>query len=157
MYADCCETPEVRVMVEADLDQVLLIERESFIEPWSQKLFAEALAYPLSRNYVLEGSKKILGYANFYVVQHEAHMLNIAIHPSCRRQGLATALLERTIGELSGQGVEEFYLEVREGNDSAIRLYRRFGFQFIGRRKKYYTETNEDALVMLLHLGQNHG
>jgi len=143
-------------MEEEDLGQVLSIEQKSFVEPWSRKLFLETLVFPLSRNYVLEtASKKILGYANFYVVQHEAHMLNIAIHPDWRKRGVAALLLGHTIRDLSGRGVREFFLEVREGNGDAIRLYRKFGFDFIGRRKKYYVETNEDALVMRLQLDEN--
>jgi ribosomal-protein-alanine N-acetyltransferase len=158
MCANSCEGLEIRAMEEEDLDEILSIEKKSFVTPWSRKLFIEALAFPLSRNYVLATtSKKTLGYANFYVVQHEAHMLNIAIHPERRKQGLATRLLKHTIRELSGKGVTEFYLEVREGNGDAIGLYQKFGFEFIGRRKKYYTETNEDALVMCLRLDENYG
>lgn len=143
-------------MEEEDLDEVLFIENRSFVSPWSRRLFVEALVYPLSRNYALKTlSKKTVGYANFYVVQHEAHVLNIAIHPECRRKGLAIHLLKHTIEELSSKGVTEFYLEVREGNGEAIRLYRKFGFEFVGRRKKYYSETNEDALVMCLQLEEN--
>jgi [ribosomal protein S18]-alanine N-acetyltransferase len=147
---------EIRSMEEEDLDQILSIEQKSFVEPWSRKLFLETLAFSLSRNYVLEtASKKILGYANFYVVQHEAHMLNIAVHPEWRKQGLAATLLGHTIRDLSDRGVREFFLEVREGNGDAISLYRKFGFDFIGRRKKYYVETNEDALVMRLQFDEN--
>lgn len=151
-----CEGIQIRPMNEEDLEQILFIEQKSFVEAWSRKLFTETLAFPLSRNYVLESSsKKILGYANFYVVQHEAHMLNIAIHPDCRKQGLASTLLGESLRELSRQGIREFFLEVREGNGDAIGLYRKFGFDFIGRRKKYYVETNEDALVMRLQLDEN--
>jgi len=156
MCENSCESPEVRAMEEKDLDEVLFIEERSFVTPWSRRLFVETLNFPLSRNYVLKTpSKKTVGYANFYVVQHEAHMLNIATHPDCRKKGLATRLLEHTIGDLRKKGVREFYLEVREGNSEAIGLYRKFGFEFIGRRKKYYTETNEDALVMCLRLEEN--
>jgi [ribosomal protein S18]-alanine N-acetyltransferase len=147
---------EIRSMEERDLDEILPIEGESFVEPWSRRLFVETLAFPLSRNYVLEtSSKKILGYANFYVVQHEAHLLNIAVHPGHRKQGLAATLLGHAIRDLSTQGIREFFLEVREGNGEAIGLYRRFGFDFIGRRKNYYVESNEDALVMRLLLNKS--
>lgn len=156
MCGNSCEGFEIRAMEEDDLDRILSIEEKSFAAPWSRRLFVETLTFSLSRNYVLESlSKKILGYANFYVVQHEAHMLNIAIDPDCRKQGLATSLLEHAIRELNDQGVREFFLEVREGNGSAINLYLKFGFEFIGRRKKYYAETNEDALVMCLQLDEN--
>lgn len=152
------EDLEVQVMEEEDLDEVLSIEKVSFPTPWSRRLFVETLAYPLSRNFVLKtSSKKTVGYTNFYVVQHEAHMLNIAIDPGYRKKGLAAKLLKYAIGSLNGRGAREFFLEVREGNGPAIALYRKFGFEFIGRRKKYYPETNEDALVMRLHLDKNHG
>lgn len=158
MSESSCEDLEVLVMEKEDLDDILLIETASFATPWSRRLFMETLDFPLSRNYVLKTpSKKTVGYTNFYVVQHEAHMLNIAIHPEWRKKGLAEKLLGHAIRLLSGQGAREFYLEVREGNGDAINLYQRFGFKFIGRRKKYYSETNEDALVMSLHLDENYG
>ena len=144
----------VREMKEPDLEEVLEIEKKSFADPWSRRLFKETLLFPHSVNFVLRGASGVLlGYINFYLIGEEAHMLNLAIHADWRKKGLAAYLLEYAIDLLKRRGAAHFFLEVREGNLDAIRLYGGFGFQMIGRRKHYYVVTNEDALVMHLACG----
>lgn len=141
-------------MKESDLEEVLEIEKKSFADPWSRKLFKETLSFPHSINFVLrEPTGALLGYINFYLIREEAHMLNFAVHPDFRKKGAATHLLNYAIDFLKRRKAANFFLEVREGNRDAIALYRKFGFQMIGRRKRYYVETNEDALVMHLASG----
>ena len=144
----------IEAMKESDLEEVLAIEKKSFADPWSRRLFEETLAYPHSVNFVLRGpGKAVLGYINFYIIAEEAHMLNLAVHPDWRKKGLATRLLAYSLEHLRHRNAPDVFLEVREGNRDAIQLYSRFGFQAIGKRKKYYVETNEDALVMHLVYG----
>ena len=144
----------IKEMKESDLEEVLEIEKKSFADPWSRRLFKETLSFPHSVNFVLrESTGALLGYVNFYLIGEEAHMLNLAIHPDFRKKGVATHLLNYTIDFLKRRKAANFFLEVREGNRDAIALYRKFGFQMIGRRKRYYVETNEDALVMHLASG----
>ena len=144
----------IRDMKESDLEEVLQIEKKSFADPWSRRLFKETLSFPHSINFVLqEANGALLGYINFYLIGEEAHMLNLAIHPDWRKKGLAAQLLNHAIDFLKRRKAAHFFLEVREGNLDAIRLYGKFGFQMIGRRKRYYVETNEDALVMHLDSG----
>jgi [ribosomal protein S18]-alanine N-acetyltransferase len=146
---------QIREMKESDLEEVLEIEKRSFADPWSRRLFRETLAFPHSVNFVLTGgSGALLGYINFYLIGDEAHMLNLAIHPDSRKKGLATQLLSHAIAFLKSRNAAEVFLEVRESNREAIDLYKKFGFQFIGRRKRYYVKTNEDALVMHLASGE---
>lgn len=146
---------QIREMKESDLEEVLEIEKRSFADPWSRRLFKETLAFPHSVNFVLIGTAgALLGYINFYLIGDEAHMLNLAIHPDSRKNGLATQLLSHAIAFLRSRNATDFFLEVRESNQEAIDLYRKFGFQFIGRRKRYYVKTNEDALVMRLAPGE---
>ncbi len=146
---------QIREMKESDLEEVLEIEKRSFADPWSRRLFKETLAFPHSVNFVLIGTAgALLGYINFYLIGDEAHMLNLAIHPDSRKNGLATQLLSHAIAFLKSRNAADFFLEVRESNQEAIDLYRKFGFQFIGRRKRYYVKTNEDALVMRLAPGE---
>lgn len=133
-----------------DLNGVMEIEKLSFISPWTERFFEEALASPVSLSLVLRNSTQPIGYIILYSVADEAHILNIAIHPGFRGKGCASSLIEHVIGCCKKRGVHQFFLEVREGNVAAINLYRRFGFEKIGKRKKYYTETNEDALIMCL-------
>jgi [ribosomal protein S18]-alanine N-acetyltransferase len=144
----------IREMKESDLEETLAIEKASFADPWSRRLFKETLSFPHSVNFALQGATgALLGYINFYLIGDEAHMLNLAIHPDWRKKGLAAHLLNHTIDFLKRKNAAHFFLEVREGNLDAIRLYSKFGFEHIGRRKRYYVETNEDALVMHLVCG----
>ncbi len=150
--------PDVEIveMAERHLDDVLKIENRSFAAPWSRRLFRETISFPLSLSLVIRKKvdKKVLGYANFYVIAGEVQILNIAVAPEERGQGYGRLLLGRSIDVLRSRGAREFFLEVREGNAYAIRLYRKLGFRKVGRRKKYYTETNEDALVMRMKTEQ---
>lgn len=141
----------IRAMSESDLDEIIAIEKKSFADPWSQRLFRETLLFPHSVNFVLESpGGEVVGYLNLYLIAQEGHLLNLAIHPAWRRQGLATAMLAHTIQYLRQRQALQLFLEVREKNQSAIGLYRKLGFEVVGKRKKYYAETNEDALVMQL-------
>jgi ribosomal-protein-alanine N-acetyltransferase len=144
---------DVRAMTASDLDRVLLIERLSFGLPWTRRLFEEALFSLIAANFVITVNERVVGYMCLYTVEDEAHILNVAIHPDRRKKGYGAALMGRVVDILKKQGITQFYLEVREGNLDAIRLYRKFGFVAVGKRKKYYTDTNEDALVMHLLSG----
>jgi ribosomal-protein-alanine N-acetyltransferase len=102
----------------------------------------------------MKKDRATLGYIILYSVADEAHILNIAVHPQYRGKGCASSLIKHVLDYFEEKkDVHEFFLEVREGNMGAIRLYQHFGFEMIGKRKKYYSETNEDALVMCLTVG----
>ena len=151
MQKGSAEAVTIREMKESDLEEILSIEKKSFADPWSRRLFKETLLFPHSVNLVLQGiNGVVLGYINFYVIGEEAHMLNLAIDPDWRKKGLATHFLTYSIEFIKRRHATHFFLEVRESNQDAIKLYSKFGFEFIGRRKRYYVKTNEDALVMHL-------
>jgi [ribosomal protein S18]-alanine N-acetyltransferase len=139
-------------MTEKDLDGILDIEKQSFAAPWSRELFQDTLSFPLAFNFVARKKvdNTLVGYANFYLIKDEVQVLNVAIAPELRKKGYATDILNHAIAFLMNQGGTDFFLEVREGNAEAIRLYDRLGFKKIGRRRRYYSETNEDAIVMRL-------
>jgi ribosomal-protein-alanine N-acetyltransferase len=139
-------------MTEGDIANILEIERQSFVTPWTKGMVEETLASPISVNYILEEGGRLLGYIMLYWVADEAHILNLAIHPARRREGLGSRLISHAIDHSTKSGVSDFFLEVRESNHSAQGLYGKLGFKAIGRRKRYYTETKEDALVMQLSL-----
>ena len=143
---------EIRGMVEADLDEVMAIEKKSFAAPWSRNLFKETLTSPLAFSLVARKrvDNKVVGYANFYLIRDEVQVLNIAVDPASRSRGYGEKLMEHAIALLKERKAEDFYLEVREGNAHAQRLYHKLGFRKIGKRRKYYPETNEDAIVMHL-------
>ncbi len=142
----------IRAMTEEDIAGILEIEKRSFVTPWTTGMFRETLASPISTSFVMEEDGCLLGYIMLYSVADEAHILNLAIDPARRRKGYGSCLIDYAIDYCGRKGVSDFFLEVRESNLGAQNLYRKLGFRVIGRRKRYYAETNEDALVMQLSL-----
>jgi [ribosomal protein S18]-alanine N-acetyltransferase len=142
----------VRQMDTNDIDRIMEIERKSFVAPWSKTMFEETIFSPISRGFVIEHNNTIVGYIVFYTVHVEAHIMNLAVNPAERKQGYARQMLDQVLKFFRENSVSECYLEVREHNRIAQELYEHFGFEVIGRRKKYYPETGEDALVMQLFL-----
>lgn len=135
-------------MGPSDLDGVMEIEKVSFPTPWSREMFIEDFPRDFSDTLVAEGTgDEILGYAVCWTIAGESHLLNIAVHPARRGQGIGRALLTECIRRAARAGASVIYLEVRAGNDAAQRLYRSMGFEFRGIRKGYYTDTAEDAVI----------
>lgn len=142
-------------MTESDLDEVLEIERASFPSPWSNSMFLNELSNPTSRIIIAKGeSDKILGFICFWDVAGEIHILNLATHPGHRRQGIGKRLLTHVIESSMKNGAGVFLLEVRSRNTTAISFYKSFGFKESGRRKGYYADTGDDAILMELVLGE---
>jgi ribosomal-protein-alanine N-acetyltransferase len=132
-----------------DLDQVLDIERASFPTPWTRAAFC----YEIQQNKVahctaIKARRGVVGYLCFWEIGHEIHVTNLAAHPDLRRRGVARALLGAVLGDAKTRAVSLAFLEVRPTNTEALGLYESFGFRVIGRRKGYYFDTGEDALVM---------
>lgn len=139
-------------MVPEDLPGVLDIERACFVAPWTRGMFEDTLGSPVARSFVVEGSGRILGYIVFYFAVSEMHIMNIATHPELKRRGIAQAVMSAVLGLARESRAKECFLEVRESNGPARGLYEKLGFEVVGRRKGYYRETGEDALVMKLSL-----
>ncbi|MGI6492254.1 MAG: ribosomal protein S18-alanine N-acetyltransferase [Pelotomaculum sp.] len=131
------------------LSQVLEIEEASYAAPWPYQSFA----YELQQNdlafYIvaLQG-EKVVGYCGMWLILDEAHITNVAVHPDYRRLKVGKALLLQMIDLAVQGGAKSMTLEVRPSNTPAIRLYEQLGFVVRGRRKGYYTDNNEDALIM---------
>jgi len=145
---------EIMAMDRADIDAVMEIERLSFPSPWAREAIIEELARAWARvDVVRDATTGVLAaFANYWLVADELHILNIATHPQCRRQGHATRLLAHMIEVARAVPCRLMTLEVRRSNVSAQRLYRRFAFRSVGVRPNYYAENQEDAIVMLLEL-----
>ena len=131
-----------------DLPAILTIERGSFSDPWSATTFAETLASPADRCLVATQDGSVVGYGIVRQLGPEAELLNVAVHPSSRRQGLGDALLAEILFGVDAQGGVTVFLEVRASNLAAETLYRRHGFLPVGRRRDYYEAPREDALLM---------
>lgn len=142
-------------MKEADMPEVLDIEEASFIAPWSKDLFIKELNNSFSHNLVArrtgDGFPGILGYIVFWDVADETHLLDLAVHPECRRTGIARSLLEAMLSASKEAGKRRVLLELRQDNVKGLSLYSSFSFKEIGIRKKYYSD-GEDAIVMDLDL-----
>lgn len=152
----CSESNIVQVSIDLmgkkDLPEILAIEREAFLSPWSEGMFRDELNVPHSQCLVArinEGEKSIIaGYIIFWIVADEAHLHDLAVKKEFRRQGLARQFMD-VMKQISRQvGLKTQTLEVRESNAGAIGLYQKCGFITKGRRPLYYTDTHEDALIM---------
>jgi ribosomal-protein-alanine N-acetyltransferase len=132
-----------------DLDEVLEIERASFSMPWSRGAFLyEIQQNRVARCRVMRDGGSIVGYLCFWDIADEIHVTNVAVHPTHRRQGIARALMSGLLAEACARELRLVVLEVRPSNTEAIGLYESFGFRVTGRRRGYYYDTGEDALVM---------
>ena len=140
------------VPMNADhLDEVAELERICFSMPWSRKMLAEELDNALSAFLVaLDDTGKVVGYAGVQVVLDEGYITNVAVRPECRRQGIASKLIEVFINFAQANQLAFLTLEVRPSNTAAIVLYGRHGFRSTGRRKNYYEHPKEDAIIMTL-------
>lgn len=142
----------VRPMIMGDLDQVLEIERSSFPTPWSTALFEREMELDFSYIFVLELNREIIGYINFWLSVGEAHIMSIAVKEEYRKSGIGSYILRYSMNMARRLGGEYVYLEARISNSAAHALYRKNGFELIGIRRKYYTDTKEDALIMAREL-----
>lgn len=137
-----------RPMTEADIDQVLKVEYAAYSHPWTRGIFLDGL-----KSYdcwlMFDGSQQV-GHGVIQLILDEAHLLNITIKPESQGCGLGLRLLEHLMQRAASLGARECFLEVRDSNRSAYRLYERYGFNEIGRRRDYYPAVGgrEDALVM---------
>ncbi len=140
----------IRRMTAGDLDEVMEIERQSFRSPWSRGLFERELAIAFSRVFVAGEFPEvgILGYVCLWLVTGEAHILNLAVHPERRGEGIGSGLLAHAVDDCRRNGIQEITLEVRRSNYPAISLYRNFQFLPMGVRPRYYRDNGEDAILM---------
>lgn len=143
-------TAILRPITPDDLDAVLAIEALSLPVPWSRDAYTrEITANPFAHYLVLAAADgQILGYGGLWVQVDELHVIVMAVHPSRRRRGLGARILDALIRHGMDLGCVRATLEVRAGNRAAQALYRDFGFREEGRRRGYYADNGEDALIM---------
>jgi ribosomal-protein-alanine N-acetyltransferase len=134
----------IRTAREADVPAVAALERRIFSDPWSPESFRHILS---DLAIVAESSGQVIGYFFARAAADLGEILNLAVDPDHRRQGIAEALLAEGCVRLRGCGVQTLFLEVRASNEGAQALYRKNGFDEVGRRQGYYRNPREDALV----------
>ena len=148
----------IRPMRQDDLAQVRAIDQASFTMPWPESAYNYELNQnPLSLLWVAvhnaatgvdQESQLILGMVVVWMILDEAHIATIAVHPEYRNKGIAQCLLAEALKGALGHGAREATLEVRTSNIAALKLYKRFRFEIVGERRRYYRDNNEDALIM---------
>lgn len=138
-----------REMTLGDIEQVYAIECASFTQPWSvESLIGEVVENDVAYYIVADLNGRIVGYAGEWVMYDEAHMTNIAVIPEFRRQGVATNLILSLMRGAQRKGAGRMTLEVREFNFGAQALYASLGFTKVGVRRKYYSDTGENAFIL---------
>ena len=135
-------------MTDAHVAQIAELEKLCFSDPWSEKSVASELNNPLAFWLVAEDNGRVAGYIGSQTVLDETDMMNVAVHPDYRKQGIATALIVDLVEELRKMGSHSLTLEVRASNENAIRVYQKLDFQQVGCRKNYYRNPKEDALIL---------
>jgi [ribosomal protein S18]-alanine N-acetyltransferase len=140
-------SPSIRRLTYADLPQVIAIERRAFPTPWSLAMFVLELSKPSGVCLAAEDERGIVGYLICSRYDTIWHIMNVAVAPEHRREGIATALLGELLGRVD-EPEPRFTLEVRTSNTGAMALYERFGFRAAGMRRRYYQDNGEDAVIM---------
>lgn len=139
-------------LTNKEVERVLEIENLSFFSPWSEHVFFQEMKNSYSKFFLAKLEKdiesRVVGYLCFWRILDEIHILNLAIHPQFRRQGIASGLLRRLLYDPAYGRVKTYTLEVRKSNQPAINLYESLGFKKAGIRKEYYQDTAEDAFIM---------
>ena len=139
---------EIRKMTSREIPQVAELEKICFSQPWSEKSVAGELENPLSLWLVAMDGDRLAGYVGSQTAMDETDMMNLAVVPQFRRQGVGEALVNALTASLKEMGSRCLTLEVRDSNEAARALYGKLGFREIGRRRGYYRDPREDALIL---------
>ncbi len=147
----------LRRMTLDDLADVMAIQTGAFSNPWTPDMVKKELSQDWSTVLLAErpgeGRPKVLGFVVFWLVHDEVHLLNVAVHPDARRQGIGRALMDAVVAHGRRHRCLTVTLEVRRSNAPAQALYDRFGFRRVGLRPAYYGDNREDAVIMTADLG----
>lgn len=140
---------EIDLMRVEDLEEVLEIEKRSFTNPWSKYAFLSELNENRFATYiVIRTDAKIVGYGGMWIIFDEAHVTNVAVLPEYRGMGIGELIMRTLIDLAKKRGAIKMTLEVRKSNHIAQNLYTKLGFQPTGIRRGYYSDNNEDAIIM---------
>jgi len=141
----------IRKMTADDIPAVVELDKMSFSLPWPERSFRfELTDNPASRCWVAEVDGRVVGMIVVWLLVEEAHVATLATHPDLRRQGIAKKLLAHALRYLIDEGAQTSFLEVRASNIAALEMYRKFGYEESGRRRRYYKDNDEDAILMNL-------
>ena len=137
-----------RAMTSDDAEAIAALEAKCFAMPWSREDFWREARNELATYIVGEVDGKIAAYAGAWVSFNQAEVMHVAVEPELRGQGIGTMIFGELIKAVKLRGATAITLEVRPSNTAAIKLYESFGLKSVGRRKGYYLDNGEDALIM---------
>ncbi len=146
----------IRRVQEQDLDEIALLEKQIFSEPWTKDSFLEAMARRGNIFLVATVEEKIAAYGLLYGMLDEGEIPTIATNPIYRYRGIGEQLLLQLLQEAESQAIHHIFLEVRQSNLPAQNLYRKCGFKIVGQRKQFYRFPTEDAFVMAYYIEEQH-
>jgi ribosomal-protein-alanine N-acetyltransferase len=145
----------LRKMTSQDIDEVMQIEKQSFTLPWSRESYLGELKNNFATYLVCDYEGEIAGYGGIWIVFEEAHITNVAVGLDFRQAGIGTALMEELEKTARDKKARRILLEVRPSNQAALKMYRNLDYVPTGLRKKYYSDNNEDAIIMTKLLFNN--
>lgn len=147
----------IRPMTVDDVPLVCAVDRACIQPPWSPETFAGEVKSTAGYYLVAERDGEVVGYLGSTLILDEAHITTFGVRPDVRRQRVGERLLLALLNEAVRRNVRRITLEVREGNEAAQALYRKYGFVALSRRKAYYRDNDEDALVMWIEDTSRYG
>lgn len=139
---------EIKRMDQTHVSQIAELERICFSDPWSERSIGSELENGLSMWFVATEEETVLGYIGSQTVLDSSDVMNIAVHPDHRKKGVGEKLVLELVHYLKEKDIKSLLLEVRVSNTAAINLYKKLGFQEIGRRRNYYHNPKEDAYIL---------
>ena len=143
-----------------DLEQIMVIEQASFSHPWTEgMILSELFDNPFAFSFVLRAGENqtIVAYVFMRMVLEELHLMDLAVHPACRRRRIAEKLVQKVLCTAREKQVERIILEVRASNQAAQSLYKKFGFVQVGERRNYYFKPRENAFLFQYDLLEKQG
>ena len=146
---------QINKLSESNVNMVRQIEEECFAHPWSLDSIRVELDKEGSFFFVAEDNGSPVGYIGFNIVLDEGYIANVAVRHKYRRQGIAKKLIQTVIDTAINNDLAFVTLEVRPSNRNAVSLYKKYGFEEVGRRKNFYRDPTEDGLIMTKFLRNN--
>lgn len=131
-----------------DLDQMMAIEVRAFTVPWSRQSYEDLYELDSIHIWVAKKGEEVVGYMLYQFWGDELELHVIATKPECQRQGIGVLLMEHMLTQAGLIGIRRIYLLVRQSNEAALSLYKKYGFTVVGMRHKYYRDNAENALLM---------
>ena len=142
-------------MKPEDVGDLAKMDKKCFAVPWSEKSFMEEAENKLAVYFIAKENNMCVGYAGYWNVAGEGGITNVAVLPEYRRKGVGSALISKMIKSAYAKKLSLLTLEVRKSNEAAQGLYKKYGFDIIGERKRYYSDNGEDAWIMTKTFTEN--